>query len=179
MAPPAGYPVWQYAIWPGATFHPLGPLAYRVVARQRVKARLIAAAAFLGCTTLLFIASRLEPDPAGLGSHEQFGLPPCSAIVLFGYPCPTCGMTTAFAYVVRGELVSAFDAQPAGFALALATVLAASLSLGTLFTGRVWAVNWYRVSPAWVVVGAVLLVLGGWGYKLVAGVMSGALPITR
>jgi hypothetical protein len=164
---------------PGATFHPLGPLVYRVVAQRPVRARLIAAAVFLGCATLLFMASRLEPDPAGLGSHEQFGLPPCSAIVLFGYPCPTCGMTTAFAYLVRGKLLSAFDAQPAGFVLALATVLAASLSLGTLFTGRVWAVNWFRVSPAWVVSVVVLLVLGGWGYKLVAGVMSGTLPMTR
>lgn len=100
-------------------------------------------------------------------------------LTLVGYPCPTCGMTTAFAYAVRGELGSAFNAQPAGLALALITVIAASLSLSIVVTGKVWAVNWYRVSPTRVTLGAVLLVLGGWAYKLVAGLMFGTLPVGR
>lgn len=88
-------------------------------------------------------------------------------------------MTTAFTHAVRGQLVSAFHAQPAGLALAIGTVAVASLALSTLLTGRVWAVNWYRVSPTWVVFGVVLLVIGGWVYKLVMGIVSGTLPVTR
>ena len=87
-------------------------------------------------------------------------------------------MTTAFAHAVRGQLVSAFHAQPAGLALAVGTVVAASLALSTVLTKRVWAVNWYRVSPTWVVLGAVFLIIGGWVYKLASGIVLGTLPFT-
>ncbi len=100
-------------------------------------------------------------------------------LTLVGYPCPTCGMTTAFAHTVRGELWSAFCAQPAGLGLALALVFAASVSLGVAVTGKVWAVNWYRVSPTRVTLGVVLFLLSGWVYKLAAGVISGTLPLGR
>ena len=130
-----------------------------------------------GCVTLLSLAAWLTPDPTGVGTHRQLGLAPCSMVVLLGYPCPTCGMTTAFSHAVRGELLAAFSAQPAGLAFALATVMAASVSLGVLLTGRVWVVNWYRVTPLRVTLTIVLIVLGGWVYKLVVGLISGTLPV--
>lgn len=164
---------------PGSTLHPLGPVVYRIAASRPGKARLAAAAVFLGCSVLITLAAWLTPDESGLGSHRQLGFPPCSMITLVGYPCPTCGMTTAFAHSLRGELLSAFHAQPAGLALALATVLAASIALSVLVTGKVWAVNWYRVSPTRVALAAVLLVLGAWGYKLAVGVITGTLPLVR
>lgn len=164
---------------PGVTCHPLGPMVYRVAPRQPGRARLTAAVVLVGCMVLLSVAAWLTPAEIGVGSHQQLGFPPCSMLTLIGYPCPTCGMTTAFAYTVRGELGAAFSAQPAGFALALMTVIAASLSLSIVITGNVWAVNWYRVSPTRVMLGAVLLVLAGWGYKVVAGLVSGTLPVGR
>lgn len=100
-------------------------------------------------------------------------------MVLTGYPCPTCGMTTAFAHVVRGELISAFHAQPAGLVLALGTIFAAGISLGVLITGKVWAVNWYRVSPARVTLVIMLLLAFGWAYKVGTGVLAGTLPAGR
>ena len=130
-----------------------------------------------GCATVLWLAGSVEPYLAGLGTHEQYGLPPCSLVVLTGYPCPTCGMTTAFAYTVRGELWAAFQAHPGGLAFALATILAFSVSLSVLITGKVWRVNWYRVSPARVTLTIVLIWLGGWAYKLAVGLISGTLPI--
>ncbi|MFQ5590799.1 MAG: DUF2752 domain-containing protein [Phycisphaerae bacterium] len=162
---------------PGAAAHPLGPVLYRVAARNNTKSRLIAGLVFLGSTFVLCLAARLHPSPVGLGTHEQLGLPPCSIIMMFGYPCPTCGMTTAFAYTVRGELVSAFAAHPGGLALALGTIVASAVSLGVLITGKVWAVNWHRVSPASVTVAAILILAGGWAFKLAWGLMSGALPV--
>ena len=164
---------------PGATCHPLGPIVYRLDSRRPGKARLIAAVVLGGCTALLWVAAWMTPAGEGMGSHQQLGFPPCSMLTLVGYPCPTCGMTTAFAFAMRGELRSAFNAQPAGLALALITVIAASLSLSIVVTSKVWAVNWYRVSPTRVTLAAVLLVLAGWGYKVVAGLISGTLPLRR
>ena len=114
-----------------------------------------------------------------MGTHQQLGFPTCTMVMIFGYPCPTCGMTTAFAHTVRGELVSAFRAQPAGFVLALATILAASVSLGVVVTGKVWVVNWYRMSPIRITLSVILVVAGGWVYKIAAGLLEGTLPVGR
>lgn len=164
---------------PGVTYHPQGPILYRVEAGRPVAARLIAALVLTGCLALLILATRLHPDPRGVGTHQQLGFPTCTMIALFGYPCPTCGMTTAFAHAVRGQLIAAFQAQPAGLLTAIATLLAAAVSLGVLVTGKVWLVNWYRVSPARVTLAIIAVVLASWIYKLVVGIMSGTLPVGR
>lgn len=161
---------------PGAAPHPLGPLIHRVAPHRTNSLRALAAGVFAASATILAVAGTLVPDRSGMGSHRQLGLPPCTSVVLFGYPCPTCGMTTAFAHTVRGQLVAAFRAQPAGLILALATIASAIGSLGALLTGRTWTVNWYRVSPTRVVIVAVVLILGGWLYKVVSGVASGVFP---
>lgn len=73
-------------------------------------------------TALLFplaAARFLTPDAREYGTHEQLGLPPCTMVVLFGIRCPTCGTTTAFSRVARGELIAAFRANAAGALLAL------------------------------------------------------------
>ena len=130
-------------------------------------ARALGAAVVCCCVLLFTVASRLEPATRGVGTHEQLGLAPCGMMMLWGVPCPTCGMTTAFAHVARGQLASAFQAQPAGLALAIATGLAAIAAGGTLVTGRTYRVNWFRLSPTGVGLGAVGLLLGGWIYKIV------------
>lgn len=129
------------------------------------------------CAAVLAVAAWLTPDPSGLGSHRQLGGPACTWVMLFGYPCPTCGMTTAFAHTVRGQFLSAFAAQPAGLALALLAMAAVGVSLSVLATGRVWAVNWFRVPPASVPLVILAVVLAGWVYKLVAGMVAGAWPV--
>lgn len=164
---------------PGATLHPLGPVVYRVAAKRPTVARAVAGGVLVACSCVLAVSAWLTPDQRGLGSHQRLGYPPCTFVAMFGYPCPTCGMTTAFAHTVRGELVSAFSAQPAGLGLALATIAAGCLSLGVVLTGKVWAVNWCRVSPTHVTLGVLLLVLLGWFYKLATGLLSGTLPVSR
>lgn len=164
---------------PGATVHPLGSIVYRVAARQPAGARVVATLVLVVCVALVSVGVWLKPNPSGLGTHEQFGLPPCTMVILVGYPCPTCGMTTAFAHAVRGELLSAFNAQPAGLAFALATIVAGGVSLSVLLTGKVLAVNWYRVRQTHVALAAVLIVLGGWGYKVAVGAWTGSLPMER
>lgn len=103
-----------------------------------------------------------------MGTHRQLGLYRCTWPTMLGIPCPTCGMTTAFAYFVRGRLIAAFRAQPFGLVLAIATLAVLVLSLREAISGRVWRVNWYRVRPRYVVIAIVILTLAGWGYKILA-----------
>ena len=151
---------------PGVAQHPLGPLFYRVHEQGPVRVRLMAGAVLAVSCFFLGLAAWMEPDPRGLGTHQQLGLPPCSSMMLLGYPCPTCGMTTAFSHAVRGRMVAAFGAQPAGLLLALVTVIAAGVSLSVVVSGRVWTVNWFRLSPAKLLIMVIVIAVGSWLYKL-------------
>lgn len=71
---------------------------------------------------LLGTARALQPDPRGYGTHTQLGLRPCAIARATGRLCPTCGMTTAFAWLVRGRIDRSWDANPAGCLIASATV---------------------------------------------------------
>lgn len=72
----------------------------------------------LGMAAVFGVARWLEPDPRGFGTHQQLGLPPCHFRWVTGHSCPTCGMTTAFAWFVRGRLDRSWEANPAGVFLA-------------------------------------------------------------
>lgn len=53
------------------------------------------------------------------GTHMQMGLGECGFLKFTGVPCPSCGMTTSFALLVRGDLIGSFQANAAGTFLAL------------------------------------------------------------
>lgn len=75
-----------------------------------------------GLLGLLGVARGLEPDPRGYGTHTQLGLGPCAFSTVTGRFCPTCGMTTAFAWFTRGALGKSWRANPAGCLAALLIV---------------------------------------------------------
>lgn len=78
------------------------------------------------CVAILVTACRLSPDPRGVGTHEQLGLPPCAFLQDHHMPCISCGMTTAFAATAHGDIPAALRANPFGlvlFALAVLTPL--------------------------------------------------------
>ncbi len=96
----------------------------------------------------------------------QLGLPNCGWMMTMGKPCPTCGMTTAFAHAAHGNLVAAFVTQPMGAVLSVGTAVAFWIGLYVFLTGsRVGEVcgNLARPRVLWAVAGA-----GGaaWAYKL-------------
>jgi hypothetical protein len=129
--------------------------------------RALAALVAAGCLGLLLVASRLDPSPAGHGTHTQLGLPACGWAMALGRPCPTCGMTTAFAWAVRGRLVASFLAQPMGMLLALGTAAGFWAGLYISCTGsQLGAVFGRMVTPRvlWI-----LAALAGaaWAYKWV------------
>ena len=61
--------------------------------------------------TVLGVSIYLKPDIRLYGTHEQLGLPACPSRVLFGVPCPSCGMTTCFALMSRGDILQSFKAN--------------------------------------------------------------------
>ena len=115
---------------------------------------------------VLGLAGWLRPSVDGVGTHEALGVGPCIYWASTGRPCPTCGMTTAFSWMVRGRVVRAFGAQPAGAVLCLTVMGLGVVALVTVLTGRLWGVDWVRVTPGRVGWAVLLLVLGGWGYKV-------------
>ena len=146
--------------------HPLGPLVERVHPQRLARTRWIAATCLAACAGLLGVAGWLSPSPAGLGTHRQLGLPPCGFLIMTGLPCPTCGMTTAYAHAVRGQWRQSAAAQPMGLVLALTTGGGAALSLVALLTGTVWTLNWYRVRPERVVFVVTAMLLAGWAVRI-------------
>lgn len=150
--------------------HPLGPLVCWGPRQSQTRNRVIAAGALLGCVAILATAAQLTPPTSGFGAHTQLGLSPCSFPMLFGVPCPTCGMTTSFTHFVRGDVFASFHAQPAGLGLAIAILLAGIGSMAILLTGRMIELNWYRIPPGRVALGFVVVLLLGWGYKMAVGV---------
>ena len=148
--------------------HPLGPLARYKRAADPLRSRLVALLVLAGLATPMVVAAFLTPDPSGAGTHRQLGQPSCTMLVVTGYPCPTCGMTTAFAHAVRGEWIAGFHAQPFGWLLAVMLMFGTCLAAVSVVTGRTWVINWYRVPPIRLVFGMLLLYAAGWAYKIIA-----------
>ena len=72
-----------------------------------------------GLIGLLGVAALLDPDERGYGTHQQFGLSPCWFIEHWNMRCPSCGMTTSWAHLVRGEVGKSLRANSGGTAMAL------------------------------------------------------------
>ena len=98
----------------------------------------------IGLAGLLGIAGWLRPSPNGMGTHQQLGLPPCTATVLFGIRCPACGMTTSWAHFMRGQWWWSFRVNPGGFALALqATATIPTLMVFAVRHRRLTSLFWW------------------------------------
>jgi hypothetical protein len=108
----------------------------------------------------------LVPDPSGVGTHEQLGLPPCLPMRLFGIPCPGCGLTTSVTWLARGAPLESLAAQPLGFAIGLAALGGLPWALWRHVRGRDQGQDWNRLARRrafWLALGG--LVAGAWLYK--------------
>jgi len=118
---------------------------------------------------VLAAAASVEPDARGYGTHRRFGLPPCSFRALTGRPCPTCGMTTAWAYLVRGQAVRAVLANAGGAILGLGAATAAVWMAVSALAGTWWI---GRPEPEYI--GTASIIIGGiillqWSIRLITG----------
>jgi hypothetical protein len=128
--------------------------------RLRLASRVGLLTLALGLTVVLATAGHLQPDPRGYGTHEQLGRPPCAILRLTGRPCPACGLTTSFAWFVRGELARSWRANPAGPFVASACVCLIPWLVASATCGRPLGVRSAgETLMAVVVVAAVLIVL--------------------
>ena len=114
----------------------------------------------------LAVAASLEPDPRGHGTHQQFGLPPCTVYQVFGVRCPTCGMTTSWAHLVRGQVIGAFAANAGGATSGLLVAACAAWLVASAARGR-----WIGCLPsanawAWIAVAVVAVTLVDWGVRM-------------
>lgn len=150
---------------PSVVDRPGGRLATDPAAR--IRRRLLAAPVVAGTGGVLGLAAWLEPASAGLGTHEQIGLPECGWILTMDLPCATCGMTTAFAHAADGHLLASLAAQPFGALLAVATAAAFLAALVTLVSGSgallMIAGRWWTTRTPWVL-GAMLI--AAWAWKI-------------
>jgi hypothetical protein len=107
--------------------------------RQGVRGSLVGLAIGLGA--VFGVAFWLDPyDSDGtarrLATHRQLGLPPCSFLRVTGLPCPTCGMTTSFALLVRGDVANSLRANAVGTLLAGFCLLLIPWCLASACAGR-------------------------------------------
>ena len=139
------------------------PADARIGLSERLGAGGLAAA----CLGTLIFAATLSPDPSGMGTHQQLGLPPCPWLVIYNLPCPTCGMTTSFACIAHGRILDGFVAQPAGAVMAIGTAVVFWFALHAAATGSTILRALWRQLGRWLGPGIALLLIGGWAYTLV------------
>jgi hypothetical protein len=108
----------------------------------------------------------LRPDPSGLGTHLALGLNKCGFLVAFGIPCPSCGMTTSWAWVVRGNLIASLWVQPMGTLLALLTAMFFWGGLYLAVTGRAAHHLLAYLPGGYIVYSLLILGLLAWVWKI-------------
>lgn len=130
---------------------------------QRISSALVAVASL----ALILTAASLSPASQGHDTHTQLGLSSCSWPILYEAPCPTCGMTTAFAHAADISPLQSLKSQPFGAMLALATAAAFWICLHTALTGSLaapTALSQFSPRSLYFILG---LALAAWVYKIV------------
>ncbi len=128
--------------------------------------RAVAVAILVIATAIVGLLLTLQPDPRGLGTHEQLGMEPCGwAQGPNGIPCPTCGVTTAACLVVHLHPIDAVKTQPFGAVMALAGLALAGAAAFCLAKRKAFLdlIAWLPYGT--IVVSFTVLLLASWLYK--------------
>jgi hypothetical protein len=139
------------------------PIDRQVVTRG---GRLLALGVAAAALTPLIIAATLAPDRSGMGTHLAMGFHRCEFLATTGLPCPSCGMTTSFAWFVRGNWLASLYVQPMGFLIALAcgglfwTALYIALTASPLHRLT------RQLPGVLVIIGLLSLGIVAWGWKI-------------
>jgi hypothetical protein len=124
-----------------------------------------------GLVAIFIIAIRIDPyDEAGqplkMGTHTRLGMPPCEFYVMFGKPCPSCGLTTSFALLMHGDVGNSLRANAVGTVMALFALALIPWSLYISLRGRYLWVRSIERASLWVAGVFMLLLLVRWGIVL-------------
>jgi hypothetical protein len=117
------------------------------------------------------LALRLNPydrygEPRRMGTHMEMGLPECTFYEVTGKPCPSCGMTTSFALLMRGDVVNSLKANAVGTLLAVFCLALIPWNLVCVLRGRLYWVRSLERSLTMVLLVLLLLMLFRWGIVL-------------
>ena len=101
----------------------------------------------------------------------DFGLlfNPCGFKQRTGWPCPACGMTTAVLAFARGQVFTAFYAQPAAALLCSLLALAGFLAFLTATSGvylTVFDRLLHGVKVGYLLAGLLVILAAGWAVTL-------------
>jgi hypothetical protein len=147
--------------------------AARPWARRHV--RLLGLFVALPAAAVLATAAAIHPDARGYDTHTQLGLPPCGLLQMTGMPCPTCGMTTAFALMACGRVWAALQTQACGALLFVLTLAAALAGAVQALSGRdILHRLRFKMWWLWALLAAVT---AGWALKMGLGIYLGQLPV--
>jgi Protein of unknown function (DUF2752) len=117
-----------------------------------------------GLAAVFAVALWIRPyDPDGrplvMGTHRQIGLPPCTFYSLTKLPCPSCGMTTSFALLVRGDIWNSLRANAVGTLLAAFCLALIPWNVASAIRGRLYFVgSWEQVLTRLVIAFLILLI---------------------
>jgi Protein of unknown function (DUF2752) len=137
-----------------------------------VRGALVCLAVFL---TLIFgIAIYLNPyredgTARQQETHRQLGLPPCTFYEKTGLPCPSCGMTTSFALLIRGDLWHSAQANFAGTLLGTFCLFLIPWSLASIWKQRLLFVRSFETMMTILVASFMGIMLLRWA--VVAGAL--------
>jgi hypothetical protein len=136
------------------------------------KMRLRALIVLAGVGALIGVSIYLDPNKLeqnAVGHYYRFLGGRCSFLVKTGYPCPTCYMTRAFAYMFHGRPDKSFMAQPFGALLSLMVVYLGYGAIKVLATGKPWQAAWAKW-PKWRFLAVFIgLFLAGWIFRILYG----------
>jgi hypothetical protein len=125
----------------------------------------------LGILLIFSVALYIDPNRDGKAwteeSHTQLRLPPCTFKVVTGVPCPSCGMTTSFAHLVRGDLWDSLRANFAGTFLAIVCLVYLPWAIVSVWRGRYMLVASLEDTFLRLLIVFMSLMLGRWGIILV------------
>ena len=113
---------------------------------------------------LLATAARLEPSSRGFGTHQQLGLAQCSMLSLTGgtMRCPSCGMTTSWSHMMRGQVLGALQSNVGGTLLAVAAMISGPWMLVSGLRGRWFLGCPHELLVAGIGVGIVMITVFDW-----------------
>lgn len=128
----------------------------------------------LGLVAVFATALWLDPyHPDGtarrMETHRLLGLPPCTFYKVTGLPCPSCGMTTSFALLVRGDVKNSLRANAVGTLMALFCLAFLPWSLASVARRRTIYVRSLDRAFTTCILAFLLLMLLRWGVVVVAG----------
>jgi hypothetical protein len=137
--------------------------------RLRRSTRYLLVALVLVLASMLVVARGLHPDPRGFGTHTQLGLWPCAFKATTGRSCPSCGMTTSFAWFVRANMAESWRANPAGSMLAVTILLTIPWLLYVVAVGRPRPFRTLEQPLVGLSVAVVALTLISWTIRMTLG----------